>query len=141
MSFFLKDDKVLGKYNDIWDVIKNKLKIKFHSLAIYDEKYLKTKVREYGGKIKTNFLGNSVPEENMHYTCIACITIDSAMRMEKKNHPPVYLEQCKYKIKKTQTSTCINTELDSDSNSESNAELMAKLKSDSDNDSGYDTIH
>ena len=66
MSFFLKYDKVLGKYNDIWDVIKNKLKIKFHSLAIYDEKYLKTKVREYGGKIKTNFLGNSVPEENMH---------------------------------------------------------------------------
>ena len=82
-----------------------------------------------------------MPEENMHYTCIACITIDSAMRMEKKNHPPVYLEQCKYKIKKTQTSTCINTELDSDSDSESNAELMAKLKSDSDNDSGYDTIH
>ena len=67
-SFFLKDDEVLDKYNEIWDMIKNKLKIKFHSLPIYDKKYLKSKVREYGGKIKTNFLGNAVPEENMHYT-------------------------------------------------------------------------
>ena len=25
------------KYNEIWDVIKNKLYIKFHSLPVYDE--------------------------------------------------------------------------------------------------------
>ena len=102
-------------------------------MCIYDEKYLKTKVREYGGVIKTNFLGNGVPKENIHYTCIACITIDSVMKMEKKNFPQVYLEECKYKIKKIQMSRFINTELDSDT--ESDAELMAKLKSDSDNDS------
>ena len=29
MSFLIKDDEVWGKYNKIWDVIKNKLKIKF----------------------------------------------------------------------------------------------------------------
>ena len=56
----------------------------------------------------------------MHYTCIACITIDSVMRMEKKNYPQVYLEECKYKIKKKiQTSRFINTELKSDSESDS----------------------
>ena len=71
-------------------MIKNKLSIKFHSLSVYDEKYLKTRVREYDGKIKTNFLGNDVPKENMHYICIACITIDSVMRMEKKNFLQVY---------------------------------------------------
>ena len=124
---------MLNKYNEIWDVIKKKLKIKFHSMSVYDEKYLKTKVREYDGAIKTNFLGNNVPEENVHYTSIAYITIDSVMRMEKKIFPQVYLEECKYKIKKIQMSRFINTELDSDS--ESDAELMAKLKSDSDNDS------
>ena len=118
MSFFLKNDKVLDKYNEIWDAIKNKLKIKFHSLPVYDEKYLKTKVREYGGKVKTNFLGNGVPEENSHYTRVACITIDSIMRMEKKNHPQVYLKECKYKIKKIQMSRFINNELDSDSDLE-----------------------
>ena len=135
MSFFLKDDEVLDKYNEIWDVIKKKLKIKFHSMPVYDEKYLKTKVREYDGVIKTNFLGNDVPKENMHYTCIACITIDSVMKMENKNYPQVYLEGRKYKIKKIQMSRFISTEPDSDSDSESDAELIAKLKSDSDNDS------
>ena len=45
MSFLIKDDKVLEKYKQIWDVITNKLKIKFHSLPVYDKKYLKTKVR------------------------------------------------------------------------------------------------
>ena len=133
LSFFLKDDNVLDKYNKIWDLILKKLKIKFHSMPVYDEKYLKSKVREYYGVIKTNFLGNGVSKENMHYACLACITINSVMRMEKKNFPQVYLEECKYKIKKIQTSRFINTKLDSDSESE--AELIAALKSDSDNDS------
>ena len=75
---------MLHKYNEIWDVIKKMLNIKFHSMSVYDEKYLKTKVGEYDRAIKTNFLGNGVPNENMHYTCIACITINSVMRMEKK---------------------------------------------------------
>ena len=62
--------------------------------------------------------------------------------MEKKNFPQVYLEECKYKIKKMQMLRFINTELDSDSgsDSESDAELMAKLKSDSDNDSEWNII-
>ena len=34
--------------------------------------------------IKTKILGDEVPKENKHYTCIACITIDSVIRMEKK---------------------------------------------------------
>ena len=84
ISFLIKDEKVWEKYKEIWGGIKNKLKIKFHNLLVYDKKYLKTKVREYNGMIKTNFLGNGMPKENMHYTCIACITIDSVMRMDKK---------------------------------------------------------
>ena len=83
MSFVIKDDEVWGKYKQIWDVIKNKLGIKFQHKPIYEQKYLKAKVREFDGVIKTNFLGNGVPKENMHYTCIACITIDSVMRMGK----------------------------------------------------------
>ena len=84
MSFFVRDDNALDKYNEIWDKIKEKLNIKFHSKPAYDQKYLNAKVREFDGKIKTNFLGNEVPKENMHYTCIACITIDSVMRIGKK---------------------------------------------------------
>ena len=143
MSFLTKDDNVLDKYNKIWNVIKNKLNMKFHSMSVSNKSYIKVKVREFDGKIKTNFLVNEVPKENMHYTCIACITIDSVMRINKKNYPQVYLEECKYKAKKIQMSRFISTELESDSDSESdsktesisNTELMAMLKSSSDSDS------
>ena len=72
----------------------------------------------------------------MYYACIACITIDSVMKIDKKNHPQIYLEECKYRIQKTKMSRFIKTELKSDSNSNSeldseeeltfDAELMAK---------------
>ena len=137
MFFLIKDDEVSEKYEQIWDVIKNKLKIKFHSLPVYDKKYSKTKVREYESMVKTSLLGNSMPKENMDYTCTACITIDSVLWIDKKNSPQVYLEECKYKIKKILMSRCINTELDLDSESysDSDDELMTKLKSNSDNNS------
>ena len=82
--FFIRFDEVLDKYNETWDVIKNKLSIKFHSEPVYDKNYIKTKVREFDGVIKTNFLGYKVPKENMHYTCIACVKNDSVVRMVKK---------------------------------------------------------
>ena len=49
------------------------------------------------------------------------------MRIDKKNYPQVYLEDCKYRVKKIQISKFINAELESDS--------------DSDSDSEYDTVH
>ena len=118
MSFLIKDEEVGEQYKQIWSVIKNKLGIKFHSKPIYENKYLKTKVREYDDAVKTNFLANGIPKENMHYTCMVCITIDSVMRMDKKNYPQVYLEEYKYKIKKIQMSRLINAELDLDSESD-----------------------
>ena len=51
----------------------------------------------------------------LYYTCIACITIDSVIKMSKKNFPQVYLEECKYKAKKINTPKFINTELETDS--------------------------
>ena len=84
MYFLIKDDEVCQKYDKIWDVIRNKLSIKFHSKPIYNQKYLKAKVREFDGAVKTNFLGNDMPRENIYYTCIACMTIDSVMRMDNK---------------------------------------------------------
>ena len=101
MSFLIKDDdEVWDIYDKIWDVIKDKLGINFHSEPVYEYRYLKAKVREFDGVIKPDFLDNDVPKENMHYTCIACITIDSVLRIDKNNHPQAYLEECKYRAKK-----------------------------------------
>ena len=83
-----------------------------------------------------------MPKENMCYTCIACITIDSVMNIDKRNHPQIYLEECKYRTKKTQMPKFIKTKLKSDSDSDSDlgldldsdvetksdAKLMAKLE-------------
>ena len=82
--------------------------------------------------IKTNFLGNGVPKENMQYTCVACMTIDSVMRMDKKNYLQVYLEECKYKIKKIQMPRFINAELESESDLELDSDLDSdpELKND-----------
>ena len=107
MSFLFKNSEVSEKYEDIWNVIKNKLNIKFHSQIIYENKYLKTKVRQFDGSIKTNFLDNGLPGENTYYTCFACITIDSVIKMNKKYYPQVYLEECKYKAKKKNKCTKI----------------------------------
>ena len=94
-----------------------------HSQLIYENKYLKAKVREFNGSIKANFLGNNVPEENTYYTCIACTTVDSVLKMGKRNYPQVYLEECKYKVKKIRTPRFINTELELDSESDVEADL------------------
>ena len=65
------------------------------------------------------------------------------MRIDKKNHPQVYLEECKYRAKKIKMSRFINTELKSDLDSDSDSsdlgskkmwgkvdnKLMAKLES------------
>ena len=110
------------------------MKIKFHSKPVYEYKYLKTKVKEYDGAIKTNFLGDSIPKENMHYTCIACITIDFVVKMDEKYFPQVYLEECKYKTKKIQMSRFINAELKSDSDDDDSDNIDNDGDDDSDND-------
>ena len=83
------------------------------------ENLIREFIREFNGVTKSNFLGDKVPKVNEHYTCTACTTIDSVMTMEKKNYLLIYLEECKYKIKKTKMAKSINTELESDSQSES----------------------
>ena len=119
-------------------MIKDKLGTKFHSEPVYEYKYLKAKVREFDGII-TNVLGKGMPKENMHYTCIASITIDSVLRIDKKNHPQFYLEECKYKIKKKRMPKFINNELKSDSESDLDSGLeKIEARIDNELESGSD---
>ena len=54
LSFMVKDDNVLDKYNKIWDKIKETLNIKFHNKPVYDETYIKVKVREFDSHFTPN---------------------------------------------------------------------------------------
>ena len=50
-------------------------------MPVYDEKYIKAKLKEFDGVVNTNFLGYKIPKEGVHYTRIACISIDSVLKM------------------------------------------------------------
>ena len=94
MPFKIEDEGVYLKCTEIWNKIKKPLNTKFHSQPIYDDKYIKTKVKTFSSMINTLFPGNEIPKEKNHYICIAPICIDSVLKVGKKNYPQVYLEQC-----------------------------------------------
>ena len=121
MSFKIEDASVYVKYNSIWNKTKELLGgITFYSEPIYDDSYIKTKVKTFSNIIKTLFDGDEIPKERVEYVCIPCIGIDSVLKVDKKNYPQVYLEQCKYKLKKREMKSFIDYEIDLDSDSNIN---------------------
>ena len=84
MSFMIEDDSVLVEYNKIWNKIKKTLNIKFQIMSVYDEIYIKTKVKEFNAVVNTDFYGGNVSKEGVQQTCIACISINSVMKIKKR---------------------------------------------------------
>ena len=87
MPFIIKDDILLIKYSEVWGKIKRLLGIKLHSEPIYDNKYIKSRLRSFNDETHTTFWVNKISKESIHYTYIAVIIIDSIMRMDKKYSP------------------------------------------------------
>ena len=53
MSYLIVGESVLVKYNKIWNKIRKRLDIIFHSQSLYDEKYIRTKVETFNGLVNT----------------------------------------------------------------------------------------
>ena len=100
LSFMIEDDSALVKYKETRNKIKKTLNIKYHTMSVYDKKYIKAKGKEFNSAVNKNFWGNKIPKEGVHHFCVACISIDSVMKIEKKIYHQVYFEECKLKIKK-----------------------------------------
>ena len=83
MSFLIKDNDLSEKYNEILEKVKNSIKREFDSKPVYNEKYLKTKIKSYNGKINTNFHNNKVPREGSQFICLSVILINSFFRTDK----------------------------------------------------------
>ena len=66
MSFKVGDNKLLKKYNKIWEKISNLMNIEFDSEPVHvdNDKYIKTKIKMYEDRVNTNFQGKKVPKEN-----------------------------------------------------------------------------
>ena len=112
MSFVTDDEKVCEKYNEIWEVIRNLLKIDFTVNPVRDDIYLVAKLKIFNKINKTTFTNN------VNYICIPAIDIDSVLKIDKRLYPQAYLEQCKYKLKKRKIVNYINDEI-IDENSDS----------------------
>ena len=101
MSFVTDDEKVYEKYDEMWNVVKGLLKLKFAASPIRDDKYILAKLKIFRKKNLATFNNNNiVPIEKNNYICLPSIDIDSVLKIDKKVHPQAYLEECKYKLKK-----------------------------------------
>ena len=101
MSFKVTDKKLLNKYNKIWEKVEELLNVKFESKPIYgeDDKYVKAKIKSYKDKINTNFQRKKTTKENSSYKCLSIITLESIIKVNKKYHPQILLDECKYEVK------------------------------------------
>ena len=100
MNLLVHDDEVLKKYNKIWDKISNLLKKGINSERVYNDKYIKIKIKIYNYRINTNFQGNKIPKENECCACLSVVLLDSVVNVDKKYYAQIVLEECKYAVKK-----------------------------------------
>ena len=95
----------------------------FHSKSVNNEKYIKIKVKGFNGAINIALLDNIIPKKDVSYTCIACPSIYSATKTDKKKiFPEVYLEECKYKMNKKKKNKFIDSELFSNYSDDSDSD-------------------
>ena len=119
LSFVTDDKKVYDKYDEIWNVVKNLLKLKFAASPIRNEEYILDKLKIFKKKNLTTFSNNIVPIEKNHYICIPAIDIDSVLKIDKRAYLQDYLEECKYNLKKRKLVSFIDSEMIDDSDSDS----------------------
>ena len=65
MSLHLDDNKLLEKYKVIWTIIEDLKNLELNALPVYNDRYIKTKIRAYDDKVYTNFKGLDVPEDGV----------------------------------------------------------------------------
>ena len=112
MSFVRVDEEVYEKYNEIREVVRKLLKLKFAVDPVRDDKYLIAKLKIFNGTNRTTFTDNVIPIERTSYNCISAIDIDSVLRIDnKRSYPQAYLEQCKYKLRKRKIVNFIDDEI------------------------------
>ena len=113
MTFSIKDDKLLEKYNEIWETVTNIIYKEFDSNPIYNEKYIKTKIKVYNKKVNTNFHG-------LECVCLPIILLDSVYKKDNKYYPLVFLEEYRYVVREKKIDNYItdNVEISSDSDDE-----------------------
>ena len=95
MSFLIKNDELLEKYNKNLEKVRNSFKKEFDNEPVFNEKYLKAIINSYTGKINTNVYNNKTPKERSQCIFLSAILIDSVFRTGKT----IIIEECKNVVK------------------------------------------
>ena len=66
MSFVTDDEEIYKKYNEIWEVVRKLLKVKFTVSHIRDDKYIIAKFKIFNRIIRTTFTDNAIPIDRNH---------------------------------------------------------------------------
>ena len=111
VSFVTDDKEVYEEYDEIWNVVRRFLKLKFAASPVRDDKYILAKLKIFKKINLTTFTNIIVPMEKNHYICIPAIDIDSVLKTDKKAFPQAYLEQCKYKLNKRKPVSFVDFEI------------------------------
>ena len=109
MNHLVKDEKILKIYLKIWNKTKNLIKKELNSEPVYNDKYIKTKIKIYNDKVYTNFQHNKIPKDNEYCACLSVILLDFVfVHSNKEYYPQIFLEECKYAIKDRKIVNSIN---------------------------------
>ena len=111
MSFRIDDEKLLEKYKAILTKIKDLKSIELNALPVYDDRYIKTKIKTYSDKVYTNFRGLNVPEDDIGCESFTVTSIDSLLIYKNKYYLQVYLDNCAYNIANKQMTDYLDDNL------------------------------
>ena len=80
--FLIEDDGLCEKFNTIRNKVSSDIKREFDSEPVYNQNFLKTKIKSYGDDV-TDFYDKEIPKVNSNHTCLAVISLDSALKKMK----------------------------------------------------------
>ena len=83
MSFCLDDEKSLQKYKGIWTKVEDVKSIELNAFRVYDDKYIKTRIKTCSDKIYNNVRDLHVPEDDIEFESFTVISIDTLLVYDK----------------------------------------------------------
>ena len=99
MYFLIEDEDLLEKYNTIWDKFSADIKKEFDSEPVYQTFFFENQ-NKISWWWSYNFYDKEIPKLDSNHTCLAVISLDSALKKREIYYPQVFLKECKYIEKK-----------------------------------------
>ena len=99
MYFWIEDDELLRKYNDIWNEVSNSTKKQFDREPFYNDKLVKIKIK-YLTVMRLQIFTMK------NYICLAVLSTDFILKKDENYYRQVFLKECKNIAKEKKVTYC-----------------------------------